>query len=110
MIIAKLQAAYYVATGVWAILHLRSFEAITGSKTDKWLVKSMAWLFVVIGLQLWTSGRAAEVAVLGIGVPIVIAGADIYYSLVRRRISRVYLLDAALEVIFVVGWLVHLLF
>ena len=30
------QSAYYGLTGTWPILHLASFEAVTGPKTDDW--------------------------------------------------------------------------
>ena len=34
-----IQAAYYTLTGIWPIVHRRSFEAVTGRKTDYWLVQ-----------------------------------------------------------------------
>ena len=33
------QGALYVVTGVWPLLHMASFEAVTGPKTDDWLVR-----------------------------------------------------------------------
>lgn len=36
-------AAVWIASGLWPIVHMRSFEAVAGRKRDKWLVAS--WLF-----------------------------------------------------------------
>jgi hypothetical protein len=36
--VALVQGAFYVATGVWALVDLDSFMAVTGPKTDLWLV------------------------------------------------------------------------
>jgi hypothetical protein len=33
------QSIYYIATGLWPVFNLRSFERVTGPKTDGWLVK-----------------------------------------------------------------------
>lgn len=105
----KLQAAYFIFMGVWPLLHLKSFEAVTGPKTDKWLVKTIGWLFIVIGLQLWLgSDQPGEVSVLGLGAAAVVGGADVYYSL-KGRISRVYLLDVLPQLVFCVWWLVYLM-
>jgi hypothetical protein len=46
------QAAYYCLTGIWPLLHLASFEAVTGPKTDDWLVKMVGLLAAVIGATL----------------------------------------------------------
>jgi uncharacterized protein (DUF2236 family) len=42
-------AAYYLATGLWPILHIRSFMAITGPKRDQWLVKAMGAVVAAVG-------------------------------------------------------------
>jgi hypothetical protein len=33
--------AQWRVTGVWPIPHLQSFEAVTGPKKERWLVKTM---------------------------------------------------------------------
>ena len=38
------QSGYYGVTGIWPILHLPSFEAITGPKIDDWLVHMVGLL------------------------------------------------------------------
>src|SRR5437868_4349938 len=51
-IIALCQAGVYVTTGVWPLVHLRTFEAITGRKRDDWLVKAKGAVFAAIGIGL----------------------------------------------------------
>jgi hypothetical protein len=46
------QESYYLLTGIWPIIHIGSFMAVTGYKTDIWLVKMVAFLSVTIGIQL----------------------------------------------------------
>jgi len=55
------QGIYYVATGVWPLVSIRSFEAVTGPKTDRWLVKTVGVLVSVIGLVLVVAGRRRRV-------------------------------------------------
>ncbi|MDB5165929.1 MAG: hypothetical protein JWM37_1 [Candidatus Saccharibacteria bacterium] len=89
--------------GLWPLLHYKSFEMVTGRKTDTWLVKTIACLFIVIGMQLWLE-PSSKVAVLGIGSALVIGGADLYYSTIKKRISRVYALDAIPQIVFILLW------
>jgi hypothetical protein len=39
--VASVQAAFYVGTGVWPLMHRRSFEWMTGPKTDFWLAQTV---------------------------------------------------------------------
>lgn len=104
MLVAKLQAVYFIFMGLWPLLHYKSFEVVTGKKIDTWLVKTVAWLFVVIGVQLWVADPR-QTALLGIGSALAIGGADVYYSLIKERISWVYTMDAVPQITFIVLWL-----
>src|ERR687897_547956 len=75
--LARLQAIFYIVTGVWPFVSMRSFEAVTGPKVDRWLVKTVGALVAVIGCAL---------------------------ALANRRISPVYLLDAIAEIALLAGW------
>lgn len=103
------QRAYFAATGLWAIIHYRSFTRVTGPKTDDWLVKTVGALVTVIGAVL---GLAAlrrritpEIALLATGSAAGLAAIDVFYT-AKGRISRVYLLDAAGEAALLAGWAV----
>ncbi|MFH5804425.1 hypothetical protein ACG2DA_10255, partial [Alienimonas sp. DA493] len=51
------QGLYYVATGVWPLVHIRSFEFVTGPKTDDWLVQTVGALVLAIGGTLLYGAR-----------------------------------------------------
>jgi hypothetical protein len=91
---------FYVVTGLWPLLSLRTFEQVTGPKTDRWLVKTVAVLVTVIGMVLLVAGRrrrvSDEVVLLAAGSAAGLACIDSVYSL-RGRIATVYLLDAIAE-------------
>lgn len=89
---AAVQGAYYVLTGPTPFLSRRRFEAVTGPKTDWWLVNTVAGLITVAGAALWET----DSRVLGAGSAAVLGAVDVYY-VARRVISPVYLLDAAIQ-------------
>ena len=101
------QGTYYFLTGLWPLVNMRSFEAITGPKVDRWLVQTVGWLVTVVGGALTMAGvrqhAAPEVPLLGVGSAVGLAGIE-FGSVARGRISRVYLLDAVLQVGLVAGW------
>ncbi len=104
---AAVQGLYYVATGAWPFIHLASFLAVTGPKTDIWLVYTVSVLILVIGMVVlaaaWTNRVSGEVIVLAVGSAIGLTGIDVVYVL-RDVISEVYLLDAIAEVLLIAGW------
>ena len=102
------QGLLYVVTGVWPVLSIRTFMAVTGPKRDQWLVKATGMLIAVAGAVLTlASARNAispETEALGAGTAATLGAVDVIY--VRKGIlSRVYLLDAAFEAVCVLGWL-----
>ena len=102
-----IQALYYLLTGLWPVVHIGSFQTLTGPKAEHWLVRSTGLLLGVIGLTLAVSSRrrppSPETPVLGVGTAAVLAGVDVVYVL-RGRISPVYLGDALVELGFIASW------
>lgn len=102
------QGILYAGTGLWPILHLRSFERVTGPKVDRWLVRTVGGLITAVGAALIAgaferrTSRATKL--LGIGSALALAASDLVYA-TRGRISRVYLVDAAAEGALVAAWL-----
>jgi len=94
------QAAYYILTGLWPIVHMGSFEAITGPKVDDWLVRMVGLLAATIGITLAVAVRGArigpEVRTLAILSALSFAAIDLRYAL-PGRISPIYLADAVVE-------------
>jgi hypothetical protein len=103
--IAWIQGIYYLATGVWPIIHIESFLNVTGPKVDLWLVKTVGVLVSVIGGVLLSSARArritTEIILLATGSALGLAIIDVVYA---RHISSVYLADAAAELCLVALW------
>ena len=97
------QAVYYVVTGLWPVVHLRSFEALTGPKTDDWLVHTVGLLATAIGLSLGTAVLRDEandpvVGTLAVTGALAFAAIDLWYGL-SGRIPSIYLADAAVQLI-----------
>jgi hypothetical protein len=88
------QGLFYLATGAWPLLNMRTFEQVTGPKTDKWLVKTAGVLIMAIGGALTLAGLRrnvrAETRVLAVASAVGLTAIDVVY-VSKRRISPVYL-------------------
>ena len=106
--LALLQGIYFLITGIWPLLHIDSFQKITGPKTDLWLVKTVGALVTVVGavlsLAAWQERISPLMHLLAIGNAVALGAIDVIY-VARRRIRPVYLLDALLEAAFIAAWL-----
>lgn len=96
----RAQGAYYVVSGLWAVVDRRGFETVTGRKTDYWLVRTVGLLAAAIGLSLLAGARgtrlSSETTVLGVAAGASFTAVDLVY-VARRRISPIYLGDAAVH-------------
>ncbi len=105
--LAWAQGGFYVATGLWPIVHIRSFEAVTGPKTDRWLVKTVAGLITVVGVTLLDAARRGEVSrdavLVATGSAAALTAIDLVY-VPKKRISPIYLLDAVAELGLIALW------
>jgi hypothetical protein len=107
--VAAGQAAFYIATGLWPLLSRRTFEKVTGPKSDFWLVQIVGLLVGSIGVGLAQSlrrGRAIppELRTVAIASAASLAAADVIF-VAKGRIRPVYLADALAEAALVAGWL-----
>lgn len=101
-----LQGLYFFVTGVWPIVSISSFQAVTGPKVDLWLVKTVGALIAVVGAALVVASATevtATTITLAIGSAAALAAVDINY-VARRRIAKIYLLDALLEIGLIALW------
>jgi hypothetical protein len=105
--LAVAQGAFDLVTGIWPLVDMRSFTAVTGPKKEHWLVKTVGVLIGVVGGVLVAAGRrdrvTPEVAALGAGTALALAAIDVVY-VAKRRISPVYLVDAIVETAFATTW------
>jgi hypothetical protein len=111
--VALVQGIYFFITGVWPLLSMKTFLAVTGPKTDLWLVKTVGLILATIGVVLiyaqMTASINSPVVVLAIGSAAMLALVEVIY-VSRRVISPVYLGDAFAELILIGWWTVSLLF
>jgi hypothetical protein len=108
---ALLQGAYWFLAGLWPLVHLRSFVAVTGPKADDWLVRTIGALIMWVGAVLMAGSRrrerSPEIAALGLGAGAALVAADVIY-VARGRISKVYLLDAVAHLPLFAAWALDL--
>jgi 4-amino-4-deoxy-L-arabinose transferase-like glycosyltransferase len=95
------QGVYYLITGIWPLVSLGTFEAVTGPKTDDWLVQTVGVLAGVIGIVLligslrrrptretWILSTISAIGFTAVNVTFVMLGV----------ISRIYVVDAAMQI------------
>jgi ABC-type Fe3+-siderophore transport system permease subunit len=105
--LALIQGLFYLATGVWPLIDIESFQVVTGPKTDLWLVRTVGVLVAVVGAVLIAASRnrrvTPEIVMLAVGAALGLAAIDLRYAL-TGRISPVYLADAMVEIALSVLW------
>lgn len=99
-----IQGWFYVATGLWPLFHMKSFEFVTGPKSDKWLVKTVALMITCSGVIFILYNDTQAAMILAIMNALALSAIDIFYSL-KKVISKIYLLDAVVELGFVAIYL-----
>ena len=102
------QGAFYLATGIWPLISMASFVAVTGPKESIWLVKTVGLLLMVTGIVLLVAGIRGKVSLEGFllatGDAAALAAIEIFYVF-GNQISAIYLLDAAVEIGLIAAWL-----
>ena len=100
------QGVYYLITGIWPLVSMTTFEAVTGPKTDDWLVQTVGVLAAVIGATLlvgsWRRAPSRETITLSVLSMLGFAAVDIVFVL-RGTISAIYLADAAIQALLLIG-------
>jgi hypothetical protein len=106
-LVAGAQGIYYIATGLWPLLSLTTFELVSGPKTDDWLVVTVGVLITVIGLVLLAAAikneTNAPVRILAIGSAAGLAAIDFFYAM-TGVIWPIYMLDGVGELALIVVW------
>lgn len=98
------QGAYYLATGLWPVLHRRSFAAVTGRRRQGWFVRVVGGAIAAVGAALLVTDEPRRGRRLGAGVAAVLGLASVVVAVTRRG-TRAYLADAAIEAGFAAAWL-----
>lgn len=106
-LLAAIQASYFLATGLWPLLHMDSFLAVTGPKTDLWLVQTVAVLISAVGAALLVAALrgavGADAATLAVGSAAGLGAIDVLH-VAEGTISPVYLGDAAVQAALLLAW------
>lgn len=104
--VLALQAAYYLVTGIWPWISMSTFEAVTGPKTDDWLVQTVGALIVAVGLALavaaWKRDRSAVTLTLAAASAATFILVDLVFVL-SGTIRPIYLADAVAEGVILAG-------
>lgn len=116
-LLCSVQGLYCLVTGVWPLVSIETFQAVTGQKTDHlvtgragdhWLVNTVGVLVIVNALVLllaaWRNRPTPEVVLLAVGSALGLVAIDVIY-VAREVLSPIYLADAALEGAFILSWL-----
>lgn len=107
-----LQGGYFFLTGIWPILHIESFIAVTGPKEDIWLVKTVGMVITCVGAGFLVGGLLRNyewpLVVIAILSPLGFIIVDVHY-VSQDVISPIYLADAVVELLFLLSWVILLL-
>ena len=95
------QGVYYGLAGLWPLVHMESFERVTGPKHDDWLVQTVGALTVAIAATLLVGaarpGRPARETLVLAGTSALAFGAVDVVFYAMGILSPLYLADAALQ-------------
>lgn len=107
--LAAIHGFYYLVTGIWPVLHIDSFMAVTGPKADIWLVRTVGMLAFFIGTGLIAAAIKKQVTLplflIAAGSALGFILIDVFYVW-HDVILAVYLADALIELILLIYWLV----
>lgn len=107
-----IQGLYFLATATWPLIDIDSFEAVTGPKTDDWLVKTVAVIIVSVALPMllsaWRRRCPTEIVLLAMGSATGLTVIDTVHVCLGV-IPPIYLTDAVAEVVLIIAWTVALL-
>ena len=100
-------ASYLCIGGSWPLLHLPSFEAVTGPKVDDFLVRSVAgillWTAVVLYTQVPKPRFAPSTGSLALGLSLVL-GLVAVIGAASGSSRWVYFIDGAIHLGFALAW------
>lgn len=116
-VLCSVQGLYCLVTGVWPLVSIETFQAVTGYKTDHlvtgrtgdhWLVYTVGVLVTVnagvLLLAAWRNRPTPELVTLAVGSAVGLIAIDVIF-VARDVLSTIYLADAALEGAFIIAWL-----
>ena len=107
--LALAQGAYFIATGLWPLVHFSSFAIVTNTEGPAWAFRAIGLLIACIGLALLSAARVREfgAAICHLGALSAMALAWIDVELLRQGvIGSLNELDVPVQLAFALAWLV----
>ncbi|WP_394673772.1 hypothetical protein [uncultured Chryseobacterium sp.] len=108
-----LQAVYYFVTGLWPLVHLKSFFEVTGPKTDVWLVQMVGALIFSYSILFFYMALTRQLlhihAVVGSLSSFAIGCIEFYYYL-QGTLRGVYYVGFIIETCFFMYWICYLIY
>jgi hypothetical protein len=96
-----------MVAAIWALVDTESFMAVTGRKSDVWLVKTVSVLLIAVSFSflvyLYRRNDWLPPAVLGLSCCIGLMIIDCFYTF-NYTIRRIYLADAVIQFILAICW------
>ncbi|GAB0157916.1 hypothetical protein CHRYSEOSP005_32100 [Chryseobacterium sp. Alg-005] len=112
-LIPLVQGIYFFITGVWPLIHLKSFMEVTGPKTDIWLVQTVAVLILSHSMLFFYIAFKKRIlpvyALMGMITTSGLAIIELYYYF-QGTLKWVYFIDSVIEILFFIYWLWYLLY
>jgi len=107
VLLVWIQGGYFLLTGLWPLIHISSFMAVSGSKNDLWLVRTVGVLITSIAIGLVASAIRKKVdgavMLIAAGAALSLLLVDVVYVF-KKVLSKVYLADALAELFFLICW------
>jgi hypothetical protein len=109
-IVPVVQGAMYVATGLWPIVHIQSFERMAGPRASRGLVRTFGAVMATVGLSLLLRGmrrsRQQTASPLGAVGSLALSMANSVYA-GRGRISPVSISRVIAQTALLVAWVMR---
>jgi len=108
--LAKVQGAYDTLGGLWPLVSMPLFEALTGPKPEEWLVRAVAGVLLFLGsLLLHDAFRRKRIdrglRIMAAGISAVLGLVAVVSSL-GGWVSWVYFIDGTIHLSFTLAWVV----
>lgn len=104
-LVLNIQGWFYILTGLWPLVHMKSFELVSGPKHDKWLVKCVSLMILSSGIIFISYPESKVTATLALLNALTLLGIDTYY-VAKKVIWKTYLFDGVIEAGFVMYYLI----
>ena len=99
-----IQSMYLLITGIWPLMHLQVFMAVTGPKTDVWLVKTVSLLTIAAGISIMPLFKNGQNVLMAILIALAFTIVDFYYAM-SGVISKIYMVDGVIQLLFIINLL-----